>query len=291
MAAPDGRRGDAVTGGGAILQADDLRFSYYGKIPALDGVSLAVPEGGRVAIIGSNGSGKSTLLQALDGLIFPSGGRVLYRGREVTEKALREPAFLRAYRGGVGYVFQDSDIQLFSPTVLDELIFGPLQLGLSEREALDRANAVLEMLGIAGLRDRPSYMLSGGEKKRVAIGSVLTMNPQALLLDEPTNGLDPKSQTFLVELMFQLSDAGKTIVIATHDLGLVGELDPTVAVLSEQHRVERIGSAADILHDEELLLRVNLIHEHLHRHGAGSHRHRHSHHPYHGHKDQKDPAL
>jgi cobalt/nickel transport system ATP-binding protein len=158
--------------------------------------------------------------------------------------------------------------------------------GLSEEEALERADAVLRMLCITALRDRPSYMLSGGEKKRVAIGSVLTMNPRALLLDEPTNGLDPKSQSFLVELMFQLSDAGKTIVIATHDLGLVGELNPLVAVLSEQHRVECVGSAADILHDEELLLRVNLIHEHLHRHGAGEHRHRHSHHPYHGHKDE-----
>ena len=281
-----GGHGDAATGAGAILKAVDLSYSYYGRIPALDGVSLEVPEGARVAIIGSNGSGKSTLLQALDGLIFPSRGRVLYREQEVSEKTLRDQRFLREFRGGVGYVFQDSDVQLFSPTVLDELIFGPLQLGLSEEEALERADSVLRMLGITALRDRPSYMLSGGEKKRVAIGSVLTMNPQALLLDEPTNGLDPKSQTFLVELMFQLSDAGKTIVIATHDLGLVGELDPTVAVLSEEHRVEKVGSASDILHDEELLLRVNLIHEHLHRHGEGVHRHRHSHHPYHGHKGE-----
>jgi cobalt/nickel transport system ATP-binding protein len=284
MHAPaDGGQGNATAGAAAILKAEELRYSYYGRIPALDGVSLEVAAGSRVAIIGSNGSGKSTLLQALDGLIFPAAGRVLYHGREVTEKALRDQRFLREFRGGVGYVFQDSDVQLFSPTVLDELIFGPLQLGLPEEEALERADAVLRMLCITALRDRPSTMLSGGEKKRVAIGSVLTMNPQALLLDEPTNGLDPKSQSFLVELMFELSEAGKTIVIATHDLGLVGELNPAVAVLSEQHRVERIGPAADILGDEELLLRVNLIHEHLHRHGAGAHRHRHSHHPFHGH--------
>ncbi len=271
---------------GVILKAEEISFAYYGKIPALDGVSIEVPQGSRLAIIGSNGSGKSTLLQMLDGLLFPSGGRVLYKDREVTEQALRDHAFRVAFRGGVGYVFQDSDVQLFSPTVLDELLFGPIQLGYAEAEAHERALSVMEMLGLAPLRDRPSYMLSGGEKKRVAIGSVLTMNPEVLLLDEPTSGLDPKSQTFLVELIFRLSEAGKTIVIATHDLGLVGELDATVAVLSEEHRLEKTGAAAEILPDEELLLRVNLIHEHLHSHGRGTHRHRHSHYPYHGHNNR-----
>jgi cobalt/nickel transport system ATP-binding protein len=269
----------------AILKAENIKYSYFGRIPALDGVSLDVEEGDRFAIIGSNGSGKSTLLQMMDGLIFPSEGRVLYKDKEVTEASLRDHGFMKSFRGGVGYVFQDSDVQLFSPTVLDELLFGPIQLGLTEAEAVERSEEVMAMLGIAGLRDRPSYMLSGGEKKRVAIGSVLTMNPEVLLLDEPTNGLDPKSQTFLVELIFRLSASGKTIVIATHDLGLVGELDSTVAVLSEEHKVEKVGRVADILPDEELLLRVNLIHEHLHSHGEGTHKHRHSHYPYHGHKN------
>ena len=182
-----------------ILQAEKVSYSYYGRIPALSDLSLAINGGERYAIIGSNGSGKSTLLQMLNGLIHPSSGRVLFRDREVTEKSLRDKEFNRFFRGRVGFVFQDSDVQLFSPTVMDELMFGPIQLGLAEEEAVDRSNETMRMLGIEGLRDRPSYMLSGGEKKRVAIGSVLTMNPEVLLLDEPTNGLDPKTQTFLVD--------------------------------------------------------------------------------------------
>ena len=266
-----------------ILKAQDIRYSYYGRIHALNGVSLTVNEGDRFAIIGSNGSGKSTLIQILNGLVYPSSGKVFFRGREVSEKSLGDRDFLRFFRERVGYVFQDSDVQLFSPTVMDELLFGPVQLGLSREEATARAEGVMTMLGIEALRDRPSYMLSGGEKKRVAIGSVLTMNPEVLLLDEPTSGLDPKSQVYLVELIFRLNEAGKTIVIATHDLSLVNELNSGVAVLSEEHKVERIGSAAEVLADEEMLLRVNLIHEHVHLHGETLHRHRHSHYNLHGH--------
>jgi cobalt/nickel transport system ATP-binding protein len=126
-------------------------------------------------------------------------------------------------------------------------------------------------------------MLSGGEKKRVAIGSVLTMNPDVLLFDEPTNGLDPRTQCFLVELLFELNEAGKTIVIATHGLSLVDELHCRVAVLSEDHRIEKIGNPDNILSDGELLLRVNLIHEHMHCHGDTAHRHLHSHYFFHKH--------
>ena len=139
------------------------------------------------------------------------------------------------------------------------------------------------MLEIDDLAARPSYMLSAGEKKRVAIGSVLTMNPQVLLLDEPTNGLDPRTQVYLVELIFALNEAGKTIVIATHDLSLVSELRCRVAVLSEEHTIEKTGEADELLYDEKLLLKVNLIHEHLHYHGGTAHRHIHSHYLFHRH--------
>jgi cobalt/nickel transport system ATP-binding protein len=139
------------------------------------------------------------------------------------------------------------------------------------------------MLNIEHLRDRPSYMLSGGEKKRVALGSVLSMNPEVLLLDEPTNGLDPRTQCFLVELMLALNESGKTLVIATHDLSLIDELHARVALLSEEHRVEKIGPSEEILQDEDLLLRVNLIHEHIHYHGLSAHKHRHSHFLFHKH--------
>ncbi|HXX57565.1 MAG TPA: ABC transporter ATP-binding protein [Thermodesulfovibrionales bacterium] len=268
-----------------IMRLEGIHYRYFDKIPAVCDVSLGIREGERFAIIGANGSGKSTLLQIMNGLIQQSSGRFFFRGHEVTEQTLKDKGFLRFFRERVGYVFQDSDIQLFCPTVLDELLYGPLQLGMNERTALDRADEVMEMLHIENLKERPSYMLSGGEKKRVAIGSVLTMNPEVLLLDEPTNGLDPRTQCFLFELMLALSEAGKTLVIATHDLSLVDELHAGVALLSEEHCIERIGTSEEILKDEDLLLRVNLIHEHMHHHGHKTHKHRHSHYFFHEHEN------
>jgi cobalt/nickel transport system ATP-binding protein len=267
-----------------IIRIDDVSYSYYEKIPALSGVSLSIFEGEKFAVIGSNGSGKSTLLQVMNGLIYPCSGRVFFRGKEVSEESLRKKAFLRSFRSSVGYVFQDSDVHLFCPSVLDELMFGPLQLGLSEDEAHERVRGVMAMLEISHLQDRPSYMLSGGEKKRVAIGSILTMNPRVLLLDEPMSGLDPRTRSFLIELMILLNEAGKTLVIATHDLSFVSEMQCRVAVLSEDHRIEKIGTADEILHDEELLLKVNLIHEHIHYHGKHAHIHIHSHYLFHRHE-------
>ncbi|MCL4537107.1 MAG: energy-coupling factor ABC transporter ATP-binding protein [Nitrospirae bacterium] len=266
-----------------IIKIENVSYNYYGKIPALVDVSLEIKEGEKFAVIGANGSGKSTLLQIISALIYPSGGNVFFRGNEVSERTLKDSVFLRFFREKVGYVFQDSDVQLFCPTVVDELLYGPMQLGINENEAMDRAFEVMQMLNIENLKDRPSYMLSGGEKKRVAIGSVLTMNPEVLLFDEPTNGLDPRTQCFLVELLFELNEAGKTIVIATHDLSLVDELHCRVAVLSEDHRIEKIGNPDNILSDGELLLRVNLIHEHMHCHGDTAHRHLHSHYFFHKH--------
>ncbi|MDI7260455.1 MAG: ABC transporter ATP-binding protein [Thermodesulfobacteriota bacterium] len=269
-----------------IITIHETSYSYHGRIPALLDVSLGVEEGEKFAIIGANGSGKSTLLQIMSGLIYPDHGKILFKEQIVSEKTLRDKRFLKYFREKVGFVFQDPDVQLFCPTVLDELLYGPMQLGLPEQEALDRSFEVMKMLSIENLKDRPTYMLSGGEKKRVAIGSILTMNPEVLLLDEPTNGLDPKTQCFLVELFLALNEAGKTLVIATHDLSLVDELQATVGVLSEEHRMEKTGSAAQILGDEELLLRVNLIHEHIHRHGNTAHRHIHSHYLFHRHESE-----
>ena len=278
-----------------ILRIENVSYRYYDRIPALIDISLTISAGERFAVIGANGSGKSTLLQIMGGLIYscrpsaPYGssgspeGAVYFKGSEVSEKTLRREDFLRYFRGSVGFVFQDSDVQLFCPTVLDEVLYGPLQLHMNETEALDRAYEVMKMLNIEGLKERPSYMLSGGEKKRVAIASVLTMNPEVLLFDEPTSGLDPRTECFLMELLVALNEAGKTIVIATHDLSLVGELHAKVAVLSEGHTIERTGSSDDILRDEALLLKVNLIHEHIHFHGKKAHTHMHSHYLFHQH--------
>src|SRR5664279_2184940 len=177
----------------------------------------------------------------------------------------------------MGYIFQNPDIQLFCPTVFDELLFGPLQLNLPIETAIERAEQTLLFLGIGYLKERPVYMLSGGEKKRVAISSVLTMNPDILLVDEPLSSLDPKTQTFFIELLLELNHAGKTIVFTTHQLDLIEHLQPRVAVLSDDHSIHRTGTASEILSDEKLLISVNLIHEHIHKHDGDEHKHYHSH--------------
>lgn len=266
-----------------LLKIEDVYLKYYGRIPALEGVSLCVQEGERLAVIGANGSGKSSMLQVMAGVIYPDKGNVWFRNRSLTEASLRNGEFRHFFRSRVGYVFQDPEVQLFCPTVMDELMFGPLQLGLAPEEAKARSMEVLRMLAMEELSQRPTYMLSGGEKKKVAIASVLTMNPELLLFDEPTNGLDPRTQSFLVDLLLALHETGKTIVVATHDLGLVGELHARVAVLSEEHKLARVGPADQILEDQELLLSVNLIHEHLHRHDGKAHRHIHGHFLFHKH--------
>lgn len=271
-----------------ILELQDVSYSFYDIVPALCGVSLPVREGDLLAVIGANGSGKSTLLQVMGGLIHPREGRVLFRGEEVTEKKLRDRDYQRYFRERVGMVFQSSDVQLFCPTVLDELLFGPLQLGLTAEEAGRRASETMELMSIGHLKDRPTHMLSGGEKKRVAIGSSLAMNPELLLLDEPASGLDPKTGSFLTDLILSLSESGKTIVIATHDLQLVDHLQPRVAVLSEEHRIEKVGTVAEVLSDEELLVKVNLVHEHRHRHGDRVHSHLHAHYFFHDHARRHD---
>ena len=267
-----------------IIQIENVSYGYYDIVPALSDVTLSVREGEMLAVIGANGCGKSTLLQIMCALIHPSAGRVLFRGEEVTESKLRDRAFLLSFRSRVGMVFQNSDIQLFCPTVYDELLFGPLQLGITREEVERRASQTMELLNIEHLKDRPTHMLSGGEKKRVAIGAALTMDPELLLLDEPASGLDPKTGSFLTDLILSLSESGRTIVIATHDLELVDHLQPTVAVLSEEHRIERTGSVREILADQELLVKVNLVHEHRHRHGKRAHTHLHAHYFFHDHK-------
>lgn len=263
---------------GCYIRLENVSYNYNGDTPALVDISLRINKGEKIAIIGANGSGKSTLLKIMSGLLYPSSGKVFFKGEELTERSLKDRGLLKEFRSSLGYVFQDPDIQLFSATVYEELVYGPLQLGLSLGEARKRAEEVMEMLEIKALKDRPPYTLSSGEKKRVAIGCVLTMNPEILLLDEPTTGLDPRTQSFLVELILYLNkETNKTIVLTTHDLSLIQELGMKVVVLSEQHRIEKIGTYGEILHDEGLLLKVNLIHEHLHCHEGLLHRHLHSH--------------
>lgn len=266
-----------------VISLKNINYSYYGKIPALKNINLSVKKGEMVAIIGLNGSGKSTLLHIINALILPDSGEFLFNGNPVTEKSANNKISGLQLRQTMGFIFQNPEIQLFCPTVFDELLFAPLQLSLPVETAIDRAEKTLTFLDIEYLKDRPVYMLSGGEKKKVAIASVLTMNPDILLIDEPLSSLDPKTQTFFIDLLLELNHAGKTIIFTTHHLDLIDHLQPRVAVLSEEHTIQKTGTASEILNDEEFLISVNLIHEHVHKHENGEHKHFHSHYVFHKH--------
>jgi cobalt/nickel transport system ATP-binding protein len=258
-----------------------VSYSYAGRQTALAGIDLDIAFGERIALLGANGSGKSTLLKLLDGVIAPSGGSLRALGRDVAAVADGQDSF--SFHREVGLVFQDPDIQLFSATVVDDVAFGPLQLGLPHDEVRARCDAALEQMDIAHLAHRAPFELSGGEKKRAAIASVLSLGPRVLLLDEPTAALDPRSKWVLVNLIRRLGD-DHTIVTATHDLDIVPLIAERVVVLSEERRVLASGAPEAILADRALLIQANLIHEHLHGHGGALHAHEHAHSGEHAHE-------
>ena len=264
-----------------LLVVDDASYAYLGRFTALDGVSLSVSRGEKLALLGANGCGKSTLLKVIDGLLFADTGSYTAFGEAVTEDRLEDEQFNAGFRSRVGFIFQNSDAQVFSSSVRDEIAFGPLNMGIPKPEIEQRVWDTLAMLGICALADRAPYQLSGGQKKRVAIASVLVMNPEVLLFDEPTAALDPRTQQWLVELIDELNRAGKTVVVATHDLDHLGLLADRCAVFSEDHRVVAVGPTDQILSDHELLRSVNLVHEHTHFHHGVAHDHEHGidHHP------------
>ncbi len=266
-----------------IFEAKTLSYDYPGNITALRQIDFSIMPGELVALIGANGSGKSTLLKLLDGLIFPTNGQLLAFGQPLSEKAFQEATFVSEFRRRVGLVFQDPDVQLFSPTVWDEVTFGPLQLEISKDEVISRSKEVLELLNIAHLRERPPYLLSGGEKKKISLACVLSLHPQVLLLDEPTTGLDPWSQGNLIDFLIQWANKGKSIVFSTQDLDIVEEMANRVIVLGTEHNMLADGKPEEFLSDPDFLLRTNLVHEHSHRHKELVHRHPHLHEHQHQH--------
>jgi cobalt/nickel transport system ATP-binding protein len=259
-----------------LLRCHQLRYAYLDRFCALDGVSFDVAPGETLALLGANGCGKSTLLKVLDGLIFPTAGTYYAFGQEVTEDHLEDEQFAMGFRSRVGFIFQNTDAQVFSPSVREEVAFGPLQLGIGRDEVEQRIADVLAMLEISDLADRAPYQLSGGQKKRVAIASVLATNPELILFDEPTAALDPRTQQWLLELIVELGRAGKTIVLATHDLDVLDWVCTRCLVFGEEHRVVREGTPDEVLDDRDTLLAANLIHPHAHRHGRLVHAHPHA---------------
>jgi len=259
-----------------LFELDHLTYSYEG-VTAIDDLSLAIPEGSRVALLGANGSGKSTLLRLLDGLMFGQSGVIWFRGEELCEEHLADESFSFPFRRTVGIVFQNPDVQLFNPTVFDEIAFGPLQLRWPKKEIRDHVGEILDRLRIGHLKDRVPHRLSGGEKKRVALASVLVLDPAVLLLDEPASALDPRSHSELVDLLVEWGGGAKSVITATHELGDLEDIADRCFVL-DGGRLVAEGQPDEILRNTELLERTNLIHAHRHRHGSGEiHSHAHIH--------------
>jgi cobalt/nickel transport system ATP-binding protein len=226
-----------------IVEIRDLQYTYPDGNPALRGLSFRITHGETVAIVGANGAGKSTLLLHLNGCLIPQAGTVRIGDFPLTKKTLPH------VRRTVGMVFQNSDDQLFMPLVYDDVAFGPLNLGLPPEDVDERVMTALSIVGAIHLKDRPPYRLSGGEKRAVAIASVLSMSPSILVMDEPTSNLDPRARRQLIDL---LKTFEHTIIVATHDLDMVFDLCARTIVLKEG-RVIADGSTWEILRDEELL--------------------------------------
>ena len=249
-----------------IFQAKEVTYRYNEQV-ALNRLSLDLARGERVALLGANGSGKSTLLRMLDGLAFPDSGEILFDGEQLTEEKLSTAEFTFRFRRRVGLVFQNPDAQLFNPTVFDELAFGPLQLGWEKETIRHKVAEILDAMEIAHLKHRSPHRLSGGEKKRVAIASVMILDPEVLLLDEPTAALDPKSQRQIIDLIASFGGGAKTVITATHDLDSLEEISDR-CVLFESGRIVGDGTAMGILHNVDLLRGARLVAAHRHSHGA-----------------------
>src|SRR5208283_5368051 len=218
--------------------------------------------GERIAVIGANGSGKSTLLHLLDGLIFPDKGEINAFGMALTEDYINNSSSARQFRGRVGLVFQNADIQLFCPTVKEDIAFGPLQLGINDDEVRKRLLTISKLLNIEHLLDRVPYQLSVGEKRKVAVATVFAIDPDVLLLDEPTAGLDPLTVRHIIDLIIQANQKGKTIITSTHDLHIVSEISDTIYVFNKDKRIVQAGTGKDILSDRAFLEANNLVHIH-----------------------------
>lgn len=226
-----------------LVTVEDLFFNYHDGLPALRGVSFTIQRGEKVALVGPNGAGKSTLMLHLNGLLGGEDAPVT-----VDDMAPSKPN-LPLIRAKVGLVFQNPDDQLFSPTVFDDVAFGPLHMGYTEEEVRQRTHDALTQVGMSALSDRLSHHLSVGQKKRVAIATVLSMDPEILVLDEPTAGLDPRGRRDLINL---LRDLPLTMLVSTHDMRLVRELFPRLIILDEGLIVAD-DATDDLLSDTALL--------------------------------------
>jgi cobalt/nickel transport system ATP-binding protein len=238
---------------GLIVHLRDISFAYPERGVVLDKLNLAFHRGDNLGLMGANGSGKTTLLHVIVGLLKPDSGSIEIMGRPVRE----EKDFVEV-RKTIGLLFQDADDQLFSPTVLEDVAFGPLNLGKNRDEAKSIAQDTLVSLGLGGFENRITHKLSGGEKRLVSLATVLAMKPEVLLLDEPTTGLDESTEKRLIDILQQLDCS---CLVISHDLDFLGQTSNQIGYLS----------AGKLTIDEEVIPHT---HVHSHKHGRYGHEHR-----------------
>lgn len=240
------------------IDLKDISCSYSAQ-PGLAGISVSIRKGESAAVIGPNGSGKSTLLKLLNGLIIPKKGIYRFDGTIVDAAFLKDAERAKRFHQRIGFVFQDSDAQLFSPTVFEEIAFGPWQMGIPDAEVNERVYDCLRLLSIEHLKHREPHHLSEGEKKKVAIAAVLSLNPEVIVLDEPMEGLDPRTKASLRAVLLALHKTGKTIIGATHEFGYVKGVFDSVIVLSNDHAVVRRGRFDRVVRDRKFLRSQNIM--------------------------------
>lgn len=209
----------------------------YEEVTALQKISFAAAEGESIGLAGDNGSGKTTLLRLLCGLVFADEGSYLFAGKPVNEKTMKDPWKARALHSRIGYVFQNPENQLFCASVREEIAFGPHQMGLRDEEVERRTEDVMKMLEIQALADRAPYHLSGGEQKKTALACVLSMNPEVLIIDEPLNGLDRRTRDWMKDFLLAWKQAGRTLLIATHDENLLRDVPDRIITIGENHTI------------------------------------------------------
>jgi len=236
-----------------VIETQDIVYEYPDGTKALENVNFKVDEGKIVALLGPNGAGKSTLFLHFNGILKPSSGKILFNGSPVDYNKKN----LMKLRQNVGIVFQNPDDQLFAPTVMEDVAFGPMNIGLSKEEVEKRVKDSLKRVGMDGFEKKPPHHLSGGQKKRVTIAGILAMDPKIMVLDEPTSGLDPRGASQIMRLLYELNKDGMTIIISTHDVDLVPLYASTVYIISHGNIIKE-GNPQTVFSDVETIRTANL---------------------------------
>jgi cobalt/nickel transport system ATP-binding protein len=236
-----------------VIETKDITYNYPDGTQALEKVNFKAPKGKMVALLGPNGAGKSTLFLHFNGILRPTSGEVLV---DETPLGYKKNDLMKV-RQKVGIVFQNPDDQLFAPTVIEDVAFGPMNIGLDVEEVEKRVKDSLEKVGMGGYEKKPPHHLSGGQKKRVAIAGILAMQPEIMVLDEPTSGLDPKGASQILRILYQLNQEGMSIVISTHDVDLVPLYASEVYIISEG-RIIKEGTPQEVFSDVKTIREANL---------------------------------